>query len=64
MYFIQKAGELDIFVNLIQRSENNILDTTMFLVTDLTSYAKMILLWVFFAFVRIFCIGFMQMEKY
>ena len=39
------------------------LDTTTFLATDLTSYAKMISLWVYFIFATTFCIGFTQMEK-
>ena len=41
--FIQKAGKANIFAKRSQRSENNIfLDTTIFPVKNLTSYAKMI----------------------
>ena len=39
------------------------LDTTIFLATDLTSYARMISLWTFFRFVIAFCIGFTRTEK-
>ena len=38
-------------------------DTTTFLATDLTSYAKMISLWVYFIFATTFCTGFTQTEK-
>ena len=47
IYFIQKLGKLNIFANLIQTI---FLDTAIFPATDLTSYAKMISLWVFFSF--------------
>ena len=42
---------------------NRPLDTTIFPATDLTSYAKMIWLLVFFVFVITFCIGFTRPEK-
>ena len=38
-------------------------DTTTFLATDLTSFAKMISLWVYFIFATTFCIGFTRTEK-
>ena len=44
-------------------TKQSFLDTTTFLATDLTSYAKMISLWVFFVFVTTFFIGFTQTEK-
>ena len=61
IYFIQKADKLNIFANLIQTI---FLDIAIFIATDLTSYAKMISLWVFFVFVVTFCIGFTRTEKY
>ena len=61
---MQKADKGNRITKLIQRSEKNIfLDTTIFLVTDLTSYAKMIALWIFFVFVATFCTGFTRKEK-
>ena len=61
---MQKADKGNRITKLIQRSEKNIfLDATIFLVTDLTSYAKMISLWIFFAFAATFCIGFTRTEK-
>ena len=61
IFFTQKAGKLNIFANLIQ---TGFLDAAIFLATDLTSYAQMISLWVFFVFVTTFCISFTRMEKY
>ena len=61
---MQKADKGNRITKLIQRSEKNIfLDATIFLVTDLTSYAKMISLWIFFVFVATFCTGFTRKEK-
>ena len=40
-----------------------LLDTSIFLVTDLTSYTKIISPLVFFVFVTTFYIGFTQIEK-
>ena len=47
---MQRAGKLNMLANLIQTT---FLDTAIFLAADLTSYAKMISLWVF---VTTFCI--------
>ena len=62
---MQKVGKANIFAKLILYKDKKriCLDATIFLATDLTSYAKMISLWVFFVFVTIFCIGFTQTEK-
>ena len=62
---MQKAGKANIFAKLILYKDQKTicLDTTIFLATDLTSYAKMISLWVLFVFVTTFCIGFTQTEK-
>ena len=46
---MQKASKANIFSKLILCKDQKTicLDTTIFLATDLTSYAKMISLWVF-----------------
>ena len=62
---MQKASKANLFSKLILYKDQKTicLDTTIFIATDLTSYAKMISLWVFSVFATMFCIVFTQTGK-